>query len=90
MLSDAERRRLSEIEQGLRSQDPSLARQLSKDPPDSRSARFAGIGPLGWLGVAAAGTGLALLYRSGWLTLIALSALCLSMGLWSARDTPHH
>lgn len=89
MLNDSERRRLNEIEQGLWAQDPSFARRISTAAPPRPSGRLAGLGPLGWLFVAVGGTGLALLYRSGWLALIALSAICLSMGLWSAQETPH-
>ncbi|MEU4427443.1 hypothetical protein AB0F81_43035 [Actinoplanes sp. NPDC024001] len=52
----------------------------------SRPPRWGGIGPLGWLAVAAVAACLAMLLESGVVAVVALSALCLSFGLWAAGD----
>lgn len=52
MLSDAERRRLAEIEQDLTAQDPSFAKRFSNSAPSSLSVRWCGMGAVGWLAIA--------------------------------------
>jgi hypothetical protein len=85
MLSDADRRRLAEIERELQAQDPAFARRLSNTTPRS-PAQWCGMGATSWLVASACTTCLALLLRSGAMTVIALLALCLSMGLWAADN----
>ena len=86
MLSDAEQRRLAEIERELRAHDPSFARRIADAAPPSRSISWCGVGAAGWLVVAALAGCLSLLSKSGWMALMALSAVCLSMVLWAADD----
>ncbi|WP_229070900.1 DUF3040 domain-containing protein [Actinoplanes sp. DH11] len=85
MLNDADRRRLAEIERELRAQDPSFAQRLTSATPRS-PAQWCGMGATGWLLTAAFTACLALLLQSGPVTVIALLAACLSMGLWAADD----
>lgn len=85
MLSDAEQRRLAEIEQAMRADDPSFARRIST-APQSTTVHWVGLGPVGWLMVAVTGLCLAMLLRSGVTAVVALSAACLSLGLWAAED----
>ncbi|MFC7535587.1 DUF3040 domain-containing protein [Actinoplanes sp. GCM10030250] len=88
MLSEADRRRLAQIEQELQAQDPLFAQRLSSATPPSASPRWCGMSATSWL-VAAVFTGcLAMLLKSGGMAVIALLALCLSMGLWAANNGP--
>lgn len=90
MLSEAEQRRLAEIERELREQDPSFARRLSDPAPPPSSARWCGMDALGWLVIAVLATGPAILLKSGAVALIAVSAVCVSMSLWAADDSSRH
>jgi hypothetical protein len=85
MLDDADRRRLAEIERGLRAQDPSFAQRLSSATP-RLAARWCGISAIGWLLTAILAACLALLLRSGAMSVMALLAVCLSMALWAADE----
>jgi hypothetical protein len=89
MLSDAERRVLAEIEQGLLAQDPTFVRRISSAKPQSSAVRWCGMGAVGWLVIAVLAGCVAILVKSGWMAVIAMSAVCLSMGLWAAGDGPH-
>jgi hypothetical protein len=80
MLSDAEQRKLTEIERGLRSEDPEFAERLGhvlqRRPQRWRTtARH-------WLIAAALITGLAVLMSSAAMALAALSVAGVSAGLW--------
>jgi hypothetical protein len=81
MLSDAEQRRLTEIELGLRSADPEFAERfghvMQRGPRKwpSMTAR-------GWFIAAALIMGLAVLMASAAMALIALSVAGVSAGLW--------
>jgi hypothetical protein len=86
MLSDAERRRLAEIERDLKAEDPSFAERLSNTAPPSPAARWCGMSALGWLVIAVLAAGPAILLKSGGMALIALSAVCVSMSLWATTD----
>ena len=86
MLSDAERRRLAEIERDLKAQDPSFAERLSSTAPPSPVARWCGLGAVGWLAIAVFAAGPAILLKSGGMALIAVSAVCVSMSLWATTD----
>ena len=88
MLSDAERRALAEIERDLQVQDPTFVRRISSAKPRSSSARWCGMGAGGWLVIAVLAGCVAILLKSGWMAVIAMSAVCLSMGLWAAADRP--
>lgn len=85
MLSDAEQRRLAEIERDLKAQDPSLARRLSTTAPPSSAGRRRGMAAVGCLVIAVLATGPAILLTSGGMALIAVSALCVSMCLWAGE-----
>jgi len=81
MLSDAEQRRLTEIERGLRSEDPEFADRfghvMQRGPQ-----KWRGLSARGWLIAAALIMGLAVLMASGGMALIALSAAGVSVGFW--------
>jgi hypothetical protein len=86
MLSDAERRRLAEIERDLKAQDPSFAERLSNTALPSPVARWCGLSAVGWLATAVFAAGPAILLKSGVMALIAVSAVCVSMSLWATTD----
>jgi hypothetical protein len=81
MLSDAEQRRLTEIERGLQAEDPEFAERFGHVMPrgphkwPSTTAR-------GWLIAAALIMGLAILTASAGTALIALSVAGVGAGLW--------
>ena len=79
MLSDAEQRRLTEIESGLRSEDPELAERFGhvmlRCPQEWR-----GMTARGWLLAAALLMGFAVLMGSGGMALIALSVAGVGAG----------
>ena len=81
MLSDAERRRLGEIERGLRSEDPEFAERFGHGM--RRGARKSrGMTARGWLIAATLIMALAVLMASVTTALIALSVAGVSAGLW--------
>src|SRR5687767_8476499 len=84
MLSDAEQRRLTEMERRLRAEDPEFAERfghaLRRGPQKRRSATARD-----WLIAAALLMGLAALTASVGMALIALSVAGVSAGLWLAR-----
>jgi hypothetical protein len=81
MLSDAEQRRLTEIERGLRSEDPEFTERfghvMQRGPRRRRS-----MSARGWLIAAALIMGLAVLMASVAMVLIALSVAGVSAVLW--------
>jgi hypothetical protein len=81
MLSDAEQRRLTEIERRLRSEDPEFAERfghvLQRGP-----RKWCSMTARGWLIAAALVMGLAVLMASVAMALIALSVAAVSAGLW--------
>ncbi|GIF01144.1 DUF3040 domain-containing protein [Paractinoplanes rishiriensis] len=85
MLSEAEQRQLAEIERGLRTQDPSFARRISGAGPGRSPVRRYKLSSVGWLAAATLAACLAILFSSGWIAVIALTAACLSMGAWAAE-----
>ena len=84
MLSDAEQRRLTEIEKELRSEDPEFAdrfgRVMLRCPQEWR-----GMTAGGWLLAAALVMCFAVLMGSGGMALIALSAAGVGAGMWFIR-----
>jgi hypothetical protein len=85
MLSDAEQRRLAQIEHELRSDDPEFAERFNRVTlrcPQEWRGMTAG----GWLLAAALLMGLAVLMASGGMALIALSAAGVSAGMWLTRS----
>jgi hypothetical protein len=92
MLSDAEQRRLMEIERGLRSEDPEFADRfghvMQRDP-----RKWRGMSARGWLIAAVLIMGLAVLMASVGMALIAVSVAGVSAGLWLtaySRSTNRH
>ena len=83
MLSDAERRRLTEIERALRSEDPEFAERLGRDMQRGPQ-RWRSMTARGWLITAALTMGLAVLMASGAMVVIALSVAGVSAGMWLA------
>jgi hypothetical protein len=81
MLSDAEQRRLTEIERGLQSEDPEFAERfghvMRRGPQ-----KWNGMTTRGWLIAAAVIMGLAVLTASIGTALIALSVAAVSAALW--------
>jgi Protein of unknown function (DUF3040) len=81
MLSDAEQRRLTEIERGLRSADPEFAERfghvMRRTP-----RRWRSMTARDWLIAAALIMGLAVLMASAAMALIAVSVAGVSAGLW--------
>jgi hypothetical protein len=85
MLSDAERRRLTEIENDLRLADPEFAERLGRVP--LRCPReWRGMTARGWLVAAALVMGLAVLMRSPGMALIALSVAGVSGAMWLTHE----
>jgi hypothetical protein len=89
VLNDTDRRRLAEIERGLREQDPACARRLSSATTES-PAHWCGMGSGGWLLTAAITACLALLLQSRGLAVITLLAVCVGVGLWAFDDSSRH
>ena len=81
MLSDAEQRRLTEIERGLRSEDPEFADRFGH-VMQRRPQKWRSMTARGWLIAAALIMGLAVLMASTAMALIALSVAGVSAGLW--------
>jgi len=81
MLSDAEQRRLTEIERGLRSEDPEFADRFGHVMPRGPH-KWRGMSARGWLIAAALIMGLAVLTASIGMALIAVSVAGVSAGLW--------
>jgi hypothetical protein len=92
MLSDAEQRRLTEIERGLRSEDPEFAERLGQGMQHGPH-KWRGMSARGWLIAAALIMGLAVLMASVGMALIAVSVAGVSAGLWLtaySRSTNRH
>ena len=81
MLSDAERRRLTEIELGLRLEDPHFVKRFGHRGQRGPQT-WCGMTARGWLMVAALTMGLAVLMASAAMAVIALSVAGVSAGLW--------
>ncbi|MCU7731189.1 DUF3040 domain-containing protein [Actinoplanes sp. KI2] len=79
MLSDAEQRRLTEIERGLRSADPAFADRLT-DVTQSRPRKSRT-----WWIAAALIMGVAALMISPGVALIAISLAVISAAIWCTR-----
>jgi hypothetical protein len=83
MLSDAEQRTLTEIETGLRQDDPAFVREFSDARWGSRrSTRRGGI-VRAWLLLGALAFGFAWLLSSALLVVVGLSALSVGMTWWA-------
>jgi hypothetical protein len=84
MLSDAEKGKLTEIEQELRSADPEFAERFGhvmlRYPQEWR-----GMTARGWLLAATLVMAFAVLMGSGGMALIALSVAGVSAGIWLTR-----
>ena len=83
MLSDAEQRRLTEMERALRSEDPHFVRRFRSDGRRGPHT-WCGMTARLWLIVAALGMGLAVLAASAPMATIALIPAGVSAGLWLA------
>jgi hypothetical protein len=81
MLSDAEQRRLTEIEDGLRSADPQFVENFGHES-QSGPIKWRGMTPRGWLLAAAWAMGLAVLMASVGMAAIALCVAGVAAGLW--------
>ena len=81
MLSDAEQRRLTEIERGLRSEDPEFADRFGHVIP-SRPHKWRSMTARSWLIAAALIMGLAVLTTSLGIALIAVSVAGVSAAIW--------
>ncbi|UQU62249.1 DUF3040 domain-containing protein [Couchioplanes caeruleus] len=81
MLSDAEQRRLSEIERELQADDPRFVARCS-GMAARHPARWGGMTARMWLVTAALTMGLAVLMTDAYLVLISLSVAGVSLGLW--------
>jgi hypothetical protein len=86
MLSEAEQRRLTEIERGLRSDDPEFASRFG-DVVQSRPYRWCGMTARAWLIAAALIMGLAILTASLGVALIAVSVAGVSAAMWLTGDS---
>jgi Protein of unknown function (DUF3040) len=88
MLSDAEQRRLTEIERALRSEDPEFVHRFGdvmQPTPRNRSLTT----PRNWLIAAALIMGSAVLMASVALAVVGLSVAAASIGLWITEpDSP--
>jgi hypothetical protein len=84
MLSDSEQRRLAEIENEMRSEDPEFAERFGhvtlRCPQE-----WLGMTTRGWLLAAALVMALAVLMGSAGMALIALSVAGVSAGMWLTR-----
>ena len=81
MLSDAEQRRLTEIERGLQSDDPQFAERLGH-VKQRGPYKWPGMTARGWLIAAALIMGLAVLTANAGTALIALSVAGVSAVWW--------
>jgi hypothetical protein len=81
MLSDAEQRRLTEIERGLRSADPEFADRFDH-VMQSHPQKWRGMTARAWLIAAALIMGLAVLMTSLGVALIAVSVAGVSAAMW--------
>jgi len=81
MLSDAEQRRLTEIERGLRSEDPEFADRFGH-VMQSRPHKWRGMSARGWLIAAALIMALAVLMASLGVALIAVGVAGVSAAMW--------
>jgi hypothetical protein len=81
MLSDAEQRRLAEIETGLQRDDPAFVERFAGR--GARTGLRRGMTPRVWLLAAVVASGVAWLLESAVVALIALSAFSVGMSLWS-------
>jgi hypothetical protein len=81
MLSDAERRRLTEIERRLRSEDPEFADRFGH-VMQSRAHKWGGMSARAWLIAAVLIMGLAVLTISLVFALIAVSVAGVSAAIW--------
>ncbi|MFI7426889.1 DUF3040 domain-containing protein [Micromonospora sp. NPDC049836] len=86
MLSDAEQRRLTEIEHGLRSEDPDFADRFGH-VMQSRPHKWCGMTARAWLIAAALIMGLAVLMASLGVALIAVSVAGVSAAAWITDQT---
>jgi hypothetical protein len=82
MLSDAEQRTLTEIETGLRQDDPAFVREFSDARWRSPSTRRGGI-VRGWLLLGALAFGFAWLLSSALLVVVGMAALSVGMTWWA-------
>ncbi|GAA0814580.1 DUF3040 domain-containing protein [Spirilliplanes yamanashiensis] len=80
MMSDAERRRLSDIELRLREDDPAFARRLTGPAPSRR--RWQDVVALLWLLAGAAAACIAGLSGNAGIVVAALGAFAVSAVLW--------
>jgi len=81
MLSDAERRTLTEIERGLRSEDPEFADRFGH-VMQGRPHKWRGMTARAWLIAAALIMGLAVLMASVGIALIAVTVAGVSAAMW--------
>lgn len=81
MLSDAEQRRLTEIERGLRSEDPEFADRFGH-VMQSRRHEWRGMTARAWLIAAVLIMGWAVLMASVGVALIAVSVAGVSAAMW--------
>ncbi|WP_158647121.1 DUF3040 domain-containing protein [Actinoplanes sp. ATCC 53533] len=86
MLSDAEQRRLTEIERGLRSEDPEFADRFGH-AMQSRPHKWRGMTPRTWLIAAVLIMGLAVLMTSLGVALIAVAVAGVSAAIWITDHT---
>jgi hypothetical protein len=86
MLSDAEQRRLTEIERRLRSEDPEFVERFGHGMQGTPQ-KWRSMTARGWLIAAALTMGLAVLMASAAMALIALSMAGVSAGLWLTGDS---
>ncbi|MEU8611551.1 DUF3040 domain-containing protein [Actinoplanes sp. NPDC048791] len=85
MLNDAEQRRLTQIEQELRSDDPAFTQPFGRLPLRSPQ-EWRGMTARGWLLAAALVMGFAVLMGSRGMALIAVGAAAVSGGIWLAHE----
>ncbi|MGA5305716.1 DUF3040 domain-containing protein [Nucisporomicrobium flavum] len=86
MLSDAEQRRLSEIERDLRVQDPSFAERIGTAAPQPALRRWCGMGAVDWFLAGVVAACLAILLGSGGMAVIALMGFCAGFALWTGNS----
>jgi hypothetical protein len=90
MLSDAEHRTLTEIEVGLRQDDPVLVQQLSGNRRPSRRPARRGEIVRGWLTIAALALLSAWLLGSALLVVVGLTAISVGMTWWAVPAGTDH
>jgi len=86
MLSEPEQRRLTEIERGLRSEDPEFADRFGH-VMQSRPHKWRGMTARAWLIAAVLIMGLAVLMASLGVALIAVSVAGVSAAIWITDHT---